>query len=278
MIHVATAHHHADEWIEIQRRYLDRHMGEPFRVYGSLQGIDQSYEKFFDVVVPSKGEHAGKLNLMGHVILEQAAPDDLILFLDGDAFPVADVSATVRPLLDHNALVAVQRLENFGDSQPHPCFCVVPARTWRELPGDWSAAHPMREGRTDVGCNLLWLLERRGLPWAPLLRSHAFADHSLLFAIYDDLVYHHGAGFRGLKPPGKDSNEWGGRRPLSTLHRDRMEKMAKNRPDDFERFVGKAMENALKSAEILEQIRDDPDMFERAIRTGEYRVPAPTPT
>lgn len=263
MIHVATAHHHSDEWIELQRSYLDRHLPEPYRLHGSLEGVDPSFERFFDVVVPSVGNHAGKLNLMGHVIARDADDDDLILFLDGDAFPVADPITPARALLRDHALVAVQRLENHGDTQPHPCFCIMPVSLWRDLPGDWSSGHIYREGRTDVGANLAWLLEDRGLSWAPLLRTHSLRDHDLLFAVYGGLVYHHGAGFRGLKPPGQGSDRWEPRIPESRARVHRMEKMRANHPEAFERFLAAAMEMAVLSQSVYEEIRDDPDHFEK---------------
>ena len=262
MIFVATAHFHVADWIEIQHDYLKRHLTEPFRVYGSLEGIDDSYRSFFDVLVPSFGEHAGKLNLLAEFILEEANPDDLIMFLDGDAFPVADVMAKVGPLLESNELVAVQRLENFGDRQPHPCFCVVPVRTWMAIRGDWSSGHPMRPGRTDVGCNLLYGLESRGLPWAPLLRSQSLViEQDLLFAIYGDLVYHHGAGVRGIKPKGQSRTEWTVEVPVTDMMEKRVEKFAKNHPERFERMMAKALEAAVVGEEIRQQVLDDPDFF-----------------
>lgn len=262
MIYVATAHFHSADWIEIQHRYLARYLTEPYKVFGSLEGVDPSYESFFDVVVPSLGEHAGKLNLLADVILEEAQPDDLLLFLDGDAFPVADVPSLVRPLLEEHALVAVQRLENFGDRQPHPCFCVVPVRTWIEIRGSWSAGHLMRPGRSDVGCNLLHALERRDLPWAPLLRSHSLVDdQDLLFAIYGDVVYHHGAGFRGIKPKGQDRSTWTSQVPVNDMMAKRVEQFAKNHPERFERMLQKGLDAAVVGEEIREGILEDPDYF-----------------
>jgi hypothetical protein len=268
VIHVATAHHHSADWIEIQRAYLDRYVGEPFRTYGSLEGVDPAFDRYFDVVVPSKGPHAGKLNLLAQVIIDQAEPDDLILFLDGDAFPVADVASAVRPHLESNALVAVQRLENHGDDQPHPCFCVVPVHVWSSLPGDWSAGHPIREGRSDVGGNLAWLLARRGLRWHPLLRTHSVTDHPLLFAVYDRLVYHHGAGFRGVKPPGQGREGWSAKLPESREGNDRMAKLKARDPEAYDRFIKAALEVSVLSEQVYEMVRDDPNLFERLLADG----------
>ena len=230
MIRIATAHHHSIEWIEIQRRYLDRFMTEPFVLYGSLENVPDGHHAGFDVVVPSLGNHAGKLNRLGFAMLAHAERDDVLVFVDGDAFPVGDVVSRIRAGLAESELVAVQRLENNGDCQPHPCFCAVTAATWASLPGDWSSGHPFRDGRTDVGGNLLWLLEDRGIPWDPMLRSNKLNRHPLLFGVYDDVLYHHGAGFRGMKPPGQPgagsgspssrrprwtSMRWTGSRPTS---------------------------------------------------------------
>lgn len=264
MIRIATAHHHSTEWIEVQRRYLDRFLSEPFAVYGSLEGVDEAeLGRFFEVVVPSLGNHAGKLNLLGRVMVEDSAPDDLLVFLDGDAFPIADPVGPCRRLLQEHALVAVQRLENHGDSQPHPCFCVVRADTWASLPGDWSSGHPFREGRTDVGANLGWLLERRGLTWAPLLRSNTVDLHPLLFGVYGRLVYHHGAGFRGMKPPGKGRTTWEAKQPQTTQARAAMDKMQRNVPKErLDAIIAQAMEDAVLSEQVYERILSDPDFFE----------------
>lgn len=264
MIRIATVHHHSTEWIELQRTYLDRFVREPFTLYGSLEGVDpEAHGQGFDVLVPALGDHAGKLNLMGRVMVEDGAPDDLLVFLDGDAFPVGDAIGVSRGLLaDGNDLVAVQRLENHGDAQPHPCFCVVPARTWSDLPGDWSGGYPFRPKRTDVGANLLWLLEQRGLRWAPLLRSNTVNPHPLLFAVYGDVLYHHGAGFRGMKPPGKGRTKWESKRPSTPMNKAAMDKMMKNVPKEkMDAIIARAMEDAALSDQMYQRILANPDFY-----------------
>jgi hypothetical protein len=204
LIYVATVHHRDARWIEPQAQYLRRNMAEPYRVYASCEGIDSAWHEHFDVVVPSLKGHAGKLNLLAGEIADVADPDDLIVFLDGDAFPVADPMPLVRSLLSENALVAIRRDENMGP-QPHPSFCVTTLGTWRALIGDWSMGFDWSESipwqglsgaPTDVGANLLRALERSGTRWAPLLRSNKVSLHPVLFGVYGDIVYHHGVGFR----------------------------------------------------------------------------------
>jgi hypothetical protein len=98
--------------------------------------------------------------------------------------------------------VAVRRDENLGDVQPHPSFCATRAATWADLGGDWSngASWTNAKGHeiSDVGGNLRWQLEAAGLEWTPLLRSNRRNLHPIWFALYADIVYHHGAGFRRM--------------------------------------------------------------------------------
>lgn len=200
LLYVATVHFESPRWIEIQREHLRKHLPAPFQVWTSLEGIDGSYASAFDRVLEQRGEHAGKLNNLAQEISHVAAPEDLIMFMDGDAFPIADPMPTVDAALARCALVAVRRAENVGEPQPHPCFCVTTVGAWRSIPGDWSPGPtwPAVEGKlaTDVGANLMRNLQLSEMRWEALLRSNGTALHPLFYALYGDIVYHHGAGFR----------------------------------------------------------------------------------
>jgi hypothetical protein len=200
MLYVATVHYRSPRWIEIQTRYLRESIGVPFEIWSSLEGIDPSYARHFDHVLEQRGSHAGKLNHMANEISQVASEDDLLMFLDGDAFPFADPMPLIEDALARAALVAVRREENVHEPQPHPCFCVTTVRTWRSLPGDWTAGPTWPGARgaptTDVGGNLLRRLQLTGTPWVEVLRSNRRDLDPLYFAVYGDVVYHHGAGFR----------------------------------------------------------------------------------
>jgi len=202
VIHIATVHWNTDRWIAPQSAFLRRHLKKDFRLYAWLNNIPQATtEPFYyccqEPVVP----HATKLNLLADIILAAAtSPDDVLIFLDGDAFPIADLEPRIFELLSTHKLIAVQRLENDGDCQPHPCFCVTTVGFWKAIKGDWNEGFCLRraEGKavTDVGANLLKQLRDQGIDWAPLLRSNTTNLHPVYFGIYGGLVYHHGAGFR----------------------------------------------------------------------------------
>jgi hypothetical protein len=197
VLHVVTVHWQDSRWIEPQLRYLRRHVVGPMRSYASLRGIDPALGSAFDVAVDLDGTHPEKLNALAELVRADADDHDLIMFLDGDAFPIAPIT---EALLAGAPLAAVRRDENLGQRQPHPCFCLTTVGFWREIDGDWNAGYqwPTTTGEliTDVGGNLLEILQDRGVEWRPLLRSNAWNLDPLLYAVYGDVVYHHGAGFR----------------------------------------------------------------------------------
>jgi hypothetical protein len=200
VLYIATVHYGSPRWIEIQTRYLRQNIPVEYRTWTSLERIDPSYAAHFDRVLEQRGLHAAKLNHLAMEIGHEADDDDLIMFLDGDAFPIADPMPLIHDGLAKAPLIAVRRAENAEEPQPHPCFCVTTVGTWRSLPGDWSAGPtwlgPRGQPTSDVGANLLRRLELSGEPWVQVLRSNRRNPDPLHFAIYGDVIYHHGAGFR----------------------------------------------------------------------------------
>ena len=197
MLHVVTVHWNDDAWIEPQLRFLRQFAPEGHRVYASLNGIDPSFAEQFHYAADLEGMHAAKLNELALVVREQSDPDDLLLFLDGDAFPIAPLDES---LLAGVPLAAVRRSENLGDRQPHPCFCLTTVGFWFDIQGDWRRGYEWESSIgvpvTDVGGNLLGILTERDIAWRPLLRSNRVDLDPLWFGIYGDVAYHHGAGFR----------------------------------------------------------------------------------
>ena len=196
MIHVATVHWRDPRWAAPQVHYLDLHLPE-HRVWAAIDGLPADDAAVFDVALELEGSHPEKLNELARRIMEVADPSDLVLFLDGDAFPIGTVDAS---LLNDLPLAAVRRDENLGDPQPHPSFCLTTVGYWSEIGGDWRRGHTWvnatGETVSDTGGNLLGILEARGDPWRPLLRSNRVDLHPLWFGVYGDVAYHHGAGFR----------------------------------------------------------------------------------
>jgi len=209
LIHVATVHWRDGRWIEPQRAYLDRHVEQPFRIWADLEDVEAPPGAFHHVqnLAATKTfengifSHTEKLNALATAIADEAAPDDVLLFLDGDAFPIAPVDAALAEALERVPLVAVRRDENLDDEQPHPSFCATTVGYWTDLRGDWNPGYTWKNAAgkdvTDAGGNLLGLLRDRGDEWEPLLRTNRVNLRPLWFGVYGDLAYHHGAGFRG---------------------------------------------------------------------------------
>jgi len=201
MIHIATVHWQTDKWINIQQSYLREHIQSPYRIYAWLNDVPMAaLTGFYFSCSEPVISHAVKLNILADMICLSGSDEDILMFLDGDAFPIADVELLVNEKLSTHKLIAVQRLENNGDIQPHPCFCATTVGFWRKIKGDWKEGYSWKnkdgEIVTDVGGNLLGQLKEHRVEWHPLLRSNKRNLHPVLFGVYADLIYHHAAGFR----------------------------------------------------------------------------------
>lgn len=202
MIHIATVHWKTSKWIDIQLRYLTQHIQSDFRVYAFLNDIPEEYgKKFYYVCSEPIAEHAIKLNLLAERISWNGNERDIIIFLDGDAFPVTDNFVQfIESKVGLHKLIAIQRSENQGDIQPHPSFCATTIGFWNEIKGDWKMGYLWRDSTgtlvTDVGGNLLSKLQQLQVNWLPIRRSNKRNLHPVWFGVYGDLIYHHGAGFR----------------------------------------------------------------------------------
>jgi hypothetical protein len=285
MIHVATTFWNDPQWIDIQLGYLNIHIAEDFRVYAFLNGFDTTphRSKFFYASTEILGEHAVKLNLLADVIIShKQSDDDLILFIDGDAFPIGDIAGFARAALADFPLLAVQRLENDGEMHPHPCFCMTTVGFWRRLGGDWKEGFQWKDIRgemvTDVGGNLLGQLNRAGIRWLPLHRSNRVNLHPLWFAVYHNLVYHHGAGFveKLCRKDGKDAYDLATLTSSQRIQAQILNRITYRRGFGWMRRFSPTEQRAeaqlrhtrFLHAEMMESLKHDPTFYRRFIGTG----------
>jgi hypothetical protein len=279
MIYVATVHWVDPKWIAPQRAALAAHIQEPFRVFANLQGIEPVYDEYFDFVTRIDGNHPEKLNDLAAAIGKEAQPDDLIIFLDGDAFPVRGLDSWMGELLGDDLLAAVRRDENAGDIQPHPCFCVTTVGLWNKIDGDWrQGSWITSEGQTasDVGGTLLATLNDQSISWRPILRSNAVNLHPVFYGLYEGHVYHHGSGFRPAISRADETNVpvadnedylfWRTRahakslREIRPRHARQLVRMARDsvRARKLNAYIRK---EGKRSNEIYEQLCADPEFF-----------------
>ena len=202
MIHLATIHYRSPAWIGLQLDHLARHTSEPFRVWACVDHLDRAH-----VVRFQHAEHRGEriaqeFEYLADLIAAdpETDPDDLLVFLHGDTFPIADWVPPVRAMLDRVPLAGIRRDENLGEPHPHACFTVTTSGFWQELGSNWRRG-PEWIGSTgrpvsDLGAELWRDLETAGIDWEPILRSNARDLHPMWFGVYGGFVYHHGAAFR----------------------------------------------------------------------------------
>jgi hypothetical protein len=200
MIYFVTVHWMSDKWISPQLHFLEQSVNAPYRVYASLNGIDDpSAFKKFHYAEDVPGEHWEKLDTLAKQVVADADPGDILIFLDGDAFPIQELQPWLDDVLAQHPLVAVQRVENCDDMRAHPCFCATTVGFWSSQGCDWTPA-PWRGATgtnfTDAGGTLANLLQANDVKWLPLRRTNTHDIHPLWFGVYGHRLYHHGAGFR----------------------------------------------------------------------------------
>jgi hypothetical protein len=205
MIHILTIHWQSEDWIDLQLKYLDLNIDEPYRVYSFLNNVPNSQEhkkKFFYTSTENIKSHPIKLNLLADIAsFASEDENDILIFLDGDAFPIKSISKFKKDIFPKYRLAAIQRLENNGDIQPHPCFCMTTVKFWNQIEGDWKEGNVKwtdKFGKKvwDVGGQMLKIMNDLDEDWFKLTRTNQHDLHPLLFGIYGDLIYHHGAAFR----------------------------------------------------------------------------------
>jgi len=205
MIYVVTVHWKDACWLGAQIKRLKKHMGEEYKLFGNCPGLEPEWCEAFDWCAyedqkaDTTDTNPANLNFVTREVLKVADDEDLLVFLDGDCFPIVNnFGQRCRDLLKNHPLAAVRRLENLGDMAPHPSFCVTTVGTWRLIKGNWKISNwrtwdglPMR----DVGSFLGMQLCANELEWKPIHRTNNVDLDPVYFALYGGIVYHHGAGY-----------------------------------------------------------------------------------
>ncbi len=203
MLYILTVHYKEKKWIDIQYQYLKKHIKVPFKLWISAFEIDDDFVHADKVFRDVDSSHANQLDFLAREVLKVANNNDYILFLDSDAFPVRDINSMMQ-IMRGKELCAIQRLENNGDPQPHPCFCVTTVEFWKEIRGSWQYGNKTWIGdngvkRTDVGGELYFKLNDNNVEWTKMHRTNDHIYHNVWFGLYDNLIYHHGAGSRDFR-------------------------------------------------------------------------------
>lgn len=213
MIHIITVHFKTDEWIDLQLMQIGRHISD-YKVWTYLDGFDHLPHKdkfYFCKQYASKCnegylDHIEKLNSLTNVVLndKKTKDTDILIWLDSDSFPIRDLNDYINEKLLKYPLIAVNRPENNGDVIPHPSFTCTSVSFWKKHKLNWDGflgenKQMLGQGLHDPGGKIYKLLLEKNIEWYKLFRTSSLTKHQVFFTIYDDLIYHHGAGSRESK-------------------------------------------------------------------------------
>lgn len=200
MIRFITIHHETDKFLYLQKTYIEKNTNDDYIVYCGYSNIspanlDEKY-KLIDLTNQSH-HHADRLNILYNFAKTDANEDDIIIFIDSDCYPISqNWISELKKYLNENPIAAIQRKENFSaplgcvpELHPHPCFFATTVKFW-------SSNNLKFDTQETAGYQIgLWLL-KNNLDFYKLLRSNTVNIHPLMFGVYNDIIYHHGAGNR----------------------------------------------------------------------------------
>lgn len=197
MIYIATTHFNQPRWATLQLQHFREHLHPPHEFFAAISGLADSVTEGFHHRFPAQPKHWDNLNFLAERISEVATPEDILVFVDSDAFPIRPLGDYLTDKLSRYPLIAVRRLENWYDPSPHPLFCATTVGFWNKIQGDWSEGvwQNSFEPTKDVGGKLHQILENKKIDWFGMRRSNR-GPHGSLFSVYDGVIYHHGAGSR----------------------------------------------------------------------------------
>tara|TARA_R110000824_G_scaffold249305_1_gene438289 strand:+ start:4252 stop:5040 length:789 start_codon:yes stop_codon:yes gene_type:complete len=200
-----------DDWLKIQSRHLQKYSEEPYTVHCFLDdNLDKSPEDieyldkrypFYKFYRAIRGEHYDQVNEAVREISPQVRNEDIIVFLDCDAFPCDKIwQKTVRENLSTHDITAVVMRENYHFSDdyneiPHLCFFATTKQIWEENSLKWGLEGKYQNPQR----GMLDKINNANLTLKEINRTNEFDAHRVCFGIYGDIVYHHACGIRGFK-------------------------------------------------------------------------------
>ena len=184
-----------ESFYKLQLEYLNK----TTKNFDHVVTLDKANEKIFNyskiighvnqkLATPSERHCDGLNKIVQHAINEKY---ENLLILDSDAFPIKENWMNILESKMQSFLTAsVVRPENL-DVFAHPCICFVKCRIFKEIKFEYSKS-----------INLLGYSFEDSMSnqkdFYPLVRTNYINLHPILYGIYNDMFYHHGAGSRKI--------------------------------------------------------------------------------
>lgn len=212
-IHYITIHHATTKWIDIQLRHI-QHFTRDYKIWALfsqdllLSEHEHKYH-FLDHKKIKSGheseDHSTNLDHLTNSVCTDSnvSEDDILVFLDSDAFPIANMNDYIKRNLAEYEFCAVNRIENLGCLAPHPSFAFCKVKFWIDNKFSWGRDQSFNANthwQGDAGGVLFKHLNSKKINWLRIPRDSKkslFTD-PLLYAVYGGIVYHHCAGSRGV--------------------------------------------------------------------------------
>ncbi len=210
-VHGNTPHYSAGAarkhpWPMLQMAQIRRHTARGYTVFVYGNRLCQEHEDFFrqckDVVYFSSSELPNGAfvddvwPIRNWLTRKAVKAFKWIVHLDSDAFPIAgDWLPRYASLISTRCpVVAVERTFPEGDGwhrSADRCFLMFTRAGFRTHAFDFT-----KMGVADAGAAISQHLEEQGLTWHPLCRTNRVNFHKIAAGVFDERVYHHGAGSR----------------------------------------------------------------------------------
>ncbi len=258
-VRIVSVHTGDTDWVGQQGAQVSRNVDLPFSLYTSVNdGLEEETSKSWHaatgrepvyvvsnssvmaaervaysrsiLTAPDSINHGVQLHhLAKRACHELAHKDDVLLFLDADAWPLSNLREEILPILDDENngvdLVAVRRSVEGMALWPHPSFAATTCGVWHKYNLSWSlpphgkvpiAYKELLEGRIwkasegllchskpnlDTGAPLWSVFNDTSHNWVALERINRLDLDPLFYGVYGretgkPLVYHQGAGSR----------------------------------------------------------------------------------
>jgi len=239
MIHIITHHFTTTAWFEIQKKHIlkyTNHELTPYKVYLAKYNLElpdgfelpDNWELIdLDVIYPKDGKNEHYLQMewvYQNCVKDKAQDDDIIMFLDSDAFPCdgrwlewISISLFGREYkapsgrdyeipsdYESVAAVVIHFLENRGIVQldyyyPYPdlCFFATIKKTWEDNNLEWHIDYN-NPAHQNPGFGMKDRIVDNNLKVTPITRTNKFNAHNVMFGVYGGMIYHQHCGSRAI--------------------------------------------------------------------------------